>query len=99
MSMFVCSMLARSLGEAGEIEPETEGILMEHGVDSSDFPQPAIDCLPQVSDDNPWQIPEHEFTYRRDFRKECVFTIDPATARDLDDALHCNHLGDGTHTN
>ena len=32
------STLARSLGEAGEIEPETEGILIENGIDYGDFP-------------------------------------------------------------
>ena len=31
--------LARSLGEAGEIEPETEGMLIENGVDFEEFPQ------------------------------------------------------------
>ena len=30
-----------------------------------------------------------------DYRSNCVFTVDPATARDLDDALHCEDLGDG----
>lgn len=29
----------KSLGEAGEIEPETEGMLIENGVDFSEFPQ------------------------------------------------------------
>lgn len=28
-------------------------------------------------------------------REECIFTIDPATARDLDDALSCKQLPDG----
>ena len=35
------------------------------------------------------------FNSRKDLRKECIFTIDPATARDLDDALHCTKLEDG----
>ncbi len=35
--IFLYSHLHRSLGEAGEIEPETEGMLIEHGVDYSDF--------------------------------------------------------------
>lgn len=35
--MLNCRNLARSLGEAGEIEPETEGILIEHDVDFSEF--------------------------------------------------------------
>ncbi|TUH55601.1 DIS3-like exonuclease 2 [Bagarius yarrelli] len=30
-----------------------------------------------------------------DCRNECIFTIDPATARDLDDALSCKQLPDG----
>lgn len=28
-------------------------------------------------------------------RKDCIFTIDPSTARDLDDALSCRRLTDG----
>ena len=32
----------KSLGEAGEIEPETEGMLIENGVDFSEFPQEVI---------------------------------------------------------
>lgn len=28
-------------------------------------------------------------------RKDCIFTIDPSTARDLDDALSCRPLSDG----
>lgn len=28
-------------------------------------------------------------------RKECIFTIDPSTAKDLDDALSCKQLPDG----
>ncbi|CAH1775460.1 unnamed protein product [Owenia fusiformis] len=85
--------LARSLGEAGQIEPETEGMLIENDIDYSEFSQKAIDCLPIKT--LPWKIPESELKERRDFRDECVFTIDPATARDLDDAMHCKHLGDG----
>ena len=52
----------------------------------------ALDCLPQ---NLPWCIPETELEYRRDFRDSCIFTIDPATARDLDDALSCEDLGNG----
>lgn len=36
-----------------------------------------------------------EYRYRRDFREELVFTIDPVTARDLDDALHIKEIEDG----
>eukprot|EP00112_Aurelia_sp_Birch-Aquarium-sp1_P012891 Seg2717.3 transcript_id=Seg2717.3/GoldUCD/mRNA.D3Y31 product="DIS3-like exonuclease 2" protein_id=Seg2717.3/GoldUCD/D3Y31 len=84
--------LIRQLGEAGAIEPETEGFLTEYNVDFSEFPDDAIACLPQ---DLPWRIPTEEYTKRRDLREECIFTIDPATARDLDDALSCKVREDG----
>ncbi|XP_033115208.1 DIS3-like exonuclease 2 isoform X2 [Anneissia japonica] len=84
--------LQRSLGEAGQIEPETEAILIEHGVDFSEFSDEVLACLPQGEN---WSIPEDEIAKRRDLRKECIFTIDPATARDLDDALSCKETDDG----
>ncbi|KAK7093416.1 hypothetical protein V1264_007176 [Littorina saxatilis] len=86
--------LARSLGEAGQVEPETEALLIENDVDCSEFSDEVLECLPQ---DLPWTIPAKELEWRRDLRKECIFTIDPSTARDLDDALHCTYLGDGVY--
>lgn len=91
-SNFAIGRLAQSLGQAGEIEPETEGILTEYGVDFSDFPPEALQCLPQCL---PWAIPPAELAKRRDLREECIFTIDPSTAKDLDDALSCKMLPDG----
>ena len=44
-----------------------------------------------------WSIPEAEIKRRRDFRSECVFTIDPLTARDLDDALSVTKEADGNY--
>ncbi|XP_054556141.1 DIS3-like exonuclease 2 isoform X4 [Talpa occidentalis] len=92
-SNFALGQLAKSLGQAGEIEPETEGILTEYGVDFADFPSEVLDCLPKVL---PWTIPPVELNKRRDLRKDCIFTIDPSTARDLDDALSCKPLANGT---
>ncbi|KAL6491341.1 hypothetical protein MHYP_G00016860 [Metynnis hypsauchen] len=91
-NIFAEGRLAKSLGQAGEIEPETEAILTEYDIDFSEFSEEALACLPQ---NLPWTIPAKEFTKRRDLRKECIFTIDPATARDLDDALSCRQLPDG----
>ncbi|KAL6070284.1 hypothetical protein STEG23_008538, partial [Scotinomys teguina] len=88
---FALGQLAKSLGQAGEIEPETEGILTEYGVDFSDFSAEVLECLPQSL---PWTIPPDELGKRRDLRKDCIFTIDPSTARDLDDALSCRPLTD-----
>ncbi|XP_006787019.1 DIS3-like exonuclease 2 isoform X2 [Neolamprologus brichardi] len=91
-SNFAEGRLDKSLGQAGEIEPETEGILIEYEVDFSEFSDEVLDCLPK---NLPWTIPPEEMRKRRDLRNECIFTIDPATARDLDDALSCKQLPDG----
>ncbi|XP_034744107.1 DIS3-like exonuclease 2 isoform X2 [Etheostoma cragini] len=91
-SNFAEGQLAKTLGQAGEIEPETEGILIEYDVDFSEFSDEVLDCLPK---NLPWTIPPEEMRKRRDLRKECIFTIDPSTARDLDDALSCKQLPDG----
>uniref|UniRef100_A0A8C4DX75 DIS3-like exonuclease 2 n=1 Tax=Dicentrarchus labrax TaxID=13489 RepID=A0A8C4DX75_DICLA len=91
-SNFAEGQLAKTLGQAGEIEPETEGILIEYDVDFSEFSDEVLGCLPK---NLPWTIPPEEMRQRRDLRKECIFTIDPATARDLDDALSCKQLPDG----
>ncbi|XP_069020541.1 DIS3-like exonuclease 2 [Embiotoca jacksoni] len=91
-SNFADGRLAKTLGQAGEIEPETEGILTEYDVDCTEFSDEVLDCLPK---NLPWTIPAEEMRKRRDLRKECIFTIDPTTARDLDDALSCKQLSDG----
>lgn len=57
--------LAKTLGQAGEIEPETEGILTEYDVDFSEFSKEVLNCLPQ---DLPWSIPDHALSKRRDLR-------------------------------
>lgn len=59
------SQLAKTLGQAGEIEPETEGILTEYDVDFSEFPCEALECLPK---NLPWTIPPEEMRKRRDLR-------------------------------
>ena len=79
------------IGRDGDIGAETEAILLENGVDSTELNEDLLkDCLPKL----PWKIPDHEYSYRKDLRDYCVFTIDPSTARDLDDALHIVQLSD-----
>nr|CAB3238077.1 DIS3-like exonuclease 2 [Phallusia mammillata] len=84
--------LVDCIGEAGEVATETTSILIDHDVDFQDFSPSVTDCLPK---DLPWMIPQEERSKRRDFTKECIFSIDPSTARDLDDALHCRKLESG----
>lgn len=42
-----------------------------------------------------FKIPNYEYLRRRDFRSHCVLSIDPSTAKDLDDALHVKMVTKG----
>jgi DIS3-like exonuclease 2 len=82
----------RVLGRAGEVDPETERILLDNGIYDEPFSEKATNCLPGQG----FQFAESEISSRKDLRTCCrVFTCDPLTARDLDDALHVKRLPDG----
>ncbi|XP_071747442.1 DIS3-like exonuclease 2 [Lepeophtheirus salmonis] len=80
---FALGTLVESIGDMSSIEAQTKGSLISNGIDESDFSEEVAKCLPT----QPFSIPQEEYEKRRDFTNECVFTIDPKTARDLDDAL------------
>ncbi|CAL9045201.1 unnamed protein product [Musa banksii] len=73
----------RMLGRAEEIEPQINAVLFEHAIRAADFSPESLSCLPEA----PWKIPTEEYETRKDLRNTCTFTIDPASATDLDDAL------------
>ena len=79
------------IGEKDQLKAENAAILIQHNLDPQPFTQEIIDRLPAV----PFVIPDEEFKYREDLRKKCIFSIDPETARDLDDALSCEVLPSG----
>lgn len=80
-----------SFGRGGEIEPRIAAILFENAIDCSEFSPESLSCLPHI----PWKVPQKEIQRRRDLRNLCVFTIDPSSATDLDDALSVEKLSDG----
>ena len=41
-----------------------------------------------------WMIPEQEIAQRLDLRAKRIFTIDPLTAKDLDDALSIDKVSE-----
>ncbi|KII95138.1 hypothetical protein PLICRDRAFT_203503 [Plicaturopsis crispa FD-325 SS-3] len=85
--------LVEELGPIGDIEVETSALLKDCNFPTEDFTDNVMKCLPPT----PWTIPEREFEIRKDLRGERVFTIDPDTAKDLDDALSVKLNDDGTY--
>ncbi len=78
------------LGKAGENEAEIHSIMAEFGLPFS-FPQNVITQAKRVSDG----ITSEEIKRRRDFRGITTFTIDPADAKDFDDAISVKELDNG----
>jgi protein SSD1 len=85
--------LVEELGPIGDIEVETSALLKDCNFPTEDFTENVLKCLPPT----PWSIPERELEVRKDLRHERIFTIDPDTAKDLDDALSIKLNDDGTY--
>ncbi|CAM8938818.1 unnamed protein product [Rhodiola kirilowii] len=88
---FPRAQVTSTFGRAGEIETHVASILFENNICCSEFSAESLSCLPDV----PWSIPQVELENRKDIRNKCIFTIDPPTATDLDDALSFENLSNG----
>ncbi|KAI8929283.1 hypothetical protein BC831DRAFT_444578 [Entophlyctis helioformis] len=79
------------LGQMGHLPVESQALLSAAGITWDDFADNVLDCLPPT----PWTIPDEEIQKRMDLRGERIFSIDPETAKDLDDAVSCKRLPNG----
>jgi ribonuclease R len=82
-------VVKKVLGKAGEHNTEINSILFENNIDST-FPSHVLEEAEQISFD----IPQEEILKREDFRNTLTFTIDPADAKDFDDALSFRQLSE-----
>lgn len=78
------------LGKRGENNTEMLSILAEYG-----FPLSFPDAVEEEADKIPIEIPKEEIKRRRDFRNTTTITIDPADAKDYDDAISFQVLPNG----
>ena len=82
--------VTKVLGPSGSHEAETNAIMEQYGL-THEFPaevEEFVAALPEV-------LEEEEIKRRRDFRHIPTFTIDPADAKDFDDALSIRQLDNG----
>jgi ribonuclease R len=78
------------LGDPGENDTEMNAILAEFDL-PYDFPSNVDKAAEKI----PVEITKEEIALRRDFRKVPTLTIDPADAKDFDDALSLQKLDNG----
>lgn len=86
--------IIRFIGKKGENETEMEAILLEKGFEPS-FPK-KVEEEAEFTRRDANQDFNDEIKKRKDFREKVTFTIDPADAKDFDDALSFHKLKDGT---
>ncbi|UKT65192.1 ribonuclease R [Pedobacter mucosus] len=80
------------LGDQGENNTEMNAILAQYGFPLSFPPQ-----VEKEANAIPEEITDAEIAKRKDFRKVLTFTIDPADAKDFDDAISYQKLPNGNH--
>ena len=96
--------MLESIGEAGNLAAESLRILRANDICTEKYDvegeETVHECLKVFAKDidpatKEWKIPGSEIKSRLDLREKRIFTIDPITARDLDDALSIERI-DGT---
>ncbi|MBQ9435635.1 MAG: ribonuclease R [Bacteroidales bacterium] len=80
------------LGQPGNNDVEMNSILAEY-----DFPLAFPEEVEKEAAAIPVEITDKELKQRRDFRQTTTFTIDPADAKDFDDAISYEKLPNGHH--
>ncbi|MEX0651859.1 MAG: ribonuclease R [Candidatus Paceibacterota bacterium] len=85
--------ILKVLGRKGEHETEMQAIILGHSFDT-DFPLAVEKAAEEIGKHR--EISQEEIARRRDMRGTTTFTIDPADAKDFDDALSFKKMDDGT---
>lgn len=80
------------VGKCGELEAENKAILLSNHLKHEPYEEKFNEMY-----NSPLEIDSDELAKREDIRNECVFTIDPLTAKDLDDAVSVKKLPDGAY--
>jgi ribonuclease R len=78
------------LGDKGDHNTEMHAILAEY-----ELPWKFPSNVERAAEKIPDEVPQSEIKNRRDFRGTTTFTIDPADAKDFDDALSLQKLDNG----
>ncbi|KAI8886177.1 RNB-domain-containing protein [Backusella circina FSU 941] len=79
--------LSGYVGQEDTLPTQCKSILLDSNITSETFSPKVISSIQDSPRDK-------SSSRRKDFRSKRIFTIDPATAKDLDDALHVEKISD-----
>ncbi|KOX79198.1 DIS3-like exonuclease 2 [Melipona quadrifasciata] len=93
---FAIGKIEKVLGNIGDIKAESNAILLECDLDVTPYAPYGSDVMKGLPDSD-YSLTENDVKNREDWRGECIFTIDPVTAVDLDDSVSCKSLENGNY--
>ncbi|MBS10048.1 MAG: ribonuclease R [Gemmatimonadetes bacterium] len=82
--------VSERLGDRDDPQVDAKAVMLAHQL-PREFPPHVATAAEQIAT----EIPQKEIQHRRDIRQTLTFTIDPATARDFDDALSLETIEGG----
>ena len=89
-SMYPSGHLKKIIGPVNSKEVEIQCMLLESGIEFSDFSLSALSCVPDYN-----TVPTSDFINRNDLRDTPIFSVDPIGCQDIDDSFHIRRLGNG----
>lgn len=92
-SLLPIGHITKVFGNKEDVDVENEVILFEFNVETRQFSQKVLNCLPPEQEN--WRIPQEEYEKRVDLRSENICSVDPPGCKDIDDALHAKVLENG----
>ncbi|XP_071870532.1 DIS3-like exonuclease 2 isoform X1 [Bombus fervidus] len=90
---FAFGHIEKIIGSIGDIKAESNAILLEYDLDVTPYSLDVTKELPSSD----YSLTENDIKDREDWKDECIFTIDPDTAVDLDDSVSCKPLENGNY--
>lgn len=89
----MCRQVISVVGKTNDFDAQLTAILMENYLDVSPYKEKLLQNLPSAD----YVLTTTDIKDREDWRHECIFTIDPDNAIDLEDAVSCKLLDNGNY--
>ena len=90
--------MIRYLGSSGNVNTETESLIIDNEVDITSYSERELEDIRKELNiqSDVWNVPRQEREKREDVTKERIFTIDPKSSKDLDDAISVQRVSNDT---
>lgn len=96
MNRYPSIRLVSPIGEVGKIDVECDCLIKQYNIPARPYPTSLEASLSEnlkINQNEGFVVDEETLAKRTDLRKMLIMTVDPADAKDLDDALSIEEVG------